>query len=143
MFAIINAQDEIVAEFHEYNNIRKLSDGERVLEANFSLPMGMLKQVARVYHGEIVPKLVIEITLDKKVLRADGKDEVLLAVELIDRQPDEMISCITLDIEGAKLPVEIKDDKGSIIFSTTKKGVFIIKADMENVICLKRAVTAV
>lgn len=138
MFAIVNNKGEIIEEFHEYNNIRELRDGERILEAPFELPIGVLRDVARVYKGQIVPKMVVEITLNKKIVRADGEDEIMVSVELLDRQPDEIISSVTLDIEGAKIPVQIENDKGSMVFSTTKKGVFTITADMENVICLKR-----
>jgi len=138
MFAIVNNKGEIIEEFHEYNNIRELRDGERILEAPFELPIGTLRDVARIYKGQIVPKMVVEITLNKKIVRADGEDEITVSVELLDRQPDEIISSVTLDIEGAKIPVQIENDKGGMVFSTTKKGVFTITADMENVICLKR-----
>ena len=138
MFAIVNNKGEIIEEFHEYNNIRELRDGERILEAPFELPIGTLRDVARIYKGQIVPKMVVEITLNKKIVRADGEDEITVSVELLDRQPDEIISSVTLDIEGAKIPVQIENDKGGMVFSTTKKGIFTITADMENVICLKR-----
>jgi hypothetical protein len=140
MFAIVNDRDEIVAEFDEYNNIRELNDNERILETNISVPVGMLSQVVRVYNDKLVPKLVIEILPNKRIIQADGVDEIELTVELLDRQPDEIVDSVILDIEGAKIPVKINNDKGSVKFSTTNKGVFIIKADREDVICLKRMI---
>ena len=82
MFAIVNDRDEIVAEFDEYNNIRELNDNERILETNISVPVGMLNQVVRVYNGKLVPKLVIEILPNKRIIQADGVDEIELTVEL-------------------------------------------------------------
>ena len=80
-------------------------------ETNISVPVGMLVKLPEFTMVSLFLSWVIEILPNKRIIQADGVDEIELTVELLDRQPDEIVDSVILDIEGAKIPVEINNDK--------------------------------
>ena len=114
-----------------------------ILESNTIFPPELMSQLARIYDGQVVKKPSVLVFLDKKRVVADGIDEVEIRVEIVDCQPGEIINEIRLKIDEVIVPLELEDNKGSILFSTKIKGLHIISIDSSDVLFMEECVLAI
>lgn len=114
-----------------------------IIRPSIDFPSEHAKKLIRMYKDEIVGKVSVKITADKNKIVADGIDEAKIGVEIASCQPGEIINEIELKIDEVVVPLELEDNKGSILFSTKIKGLHIISIDSSDVLFMEECVLAI
>jgi hypothetical protein len=101
--------------------------GCEVLETDLYYGESVLLSLARLYNKQVVLKPTVRFQLDKSFIKADGDEEIRLAVQLVCCQPGEFFESIKLDIDGASVTVALNENQGQVILSTKVRGLHRIK----------------
>lgn len=143
MYIIVD-KDKIVTALNKYSTtyeeVVKEYPGLRIIEkGTLGIPPANIKELTRVYNGDVVDKVRVKIETDKESIDGDGDDEIKISVTLENLQEDEHYDKVILDVGGATIPVEIESNKGSVVVSSKSEGLSVIDVKKpEGVVCLKR-----
>lgn len=102
--------------------------GQGLIETSLPYPLEVFKDCYKVVNGYLVKKHSVPLTVDKNRIIADGNDECIIKCESsID------IGNIYILVNEIRLPITMtaKNNKyvGTVKFSTTVKGKYIIKCE--------------
>jgi hypothetical protein len=121
---------------------KKVLKQENVIHSLYGYNLGEAERFLRVRNEEIVLKPTAILSTSKDKIRADGIDEVTIYVEVVDLQPEEEITEVVLDINKAKVTMNLENSKGEMIFSTDSTGVIVISVVENGILSSRAAVMA-
>jgi hypothetical protein len=132
MYVVVK-DEKLIDAFSHYTSDKQSVESAypdcQVVETDLFFGESAILSVARFYQGKIVLKPTTVISLDKQFIKADGEDEIRILVRLMHCQPEEIISSVTLDIDGARIPVKLSGNQGAVRVSTRTSGLHIIRIE--------------
>lgn len=120
---IINAFNENEIDLEK---VKELHPDCKVFNKQLGIIAPNAQDLLRVYRSDVVLKPRAIISVNKKHIDADGEEEVTIDVCLKGLQESEVIEQITLDINGAAIPVKINENAGRISIASKVPGLHII-----------------